>query len=427
MNNFKLHYGKGFLNFAFPADIKINKIEAVPTQALKDLAEHTAGALAEPINSPPLRELVRKGDKVAIIVSDITRLAYRTDAYLPVILNALNELGVPDENITAVIATGMHRAQTPEEDLLVLGKEAYGRIKVENHNCYAPDLVPLGRTSRGTEVFINHTVGEADRVILTGGISYHFIAGFGGARKSITPGVGGYNTIQQNHSWALRDADITGINPGVGTGILDGNPVAEDMMEIAKMFGRAFLVNVVLNEHKEFIAVVAGDVEEAFKAGCRVVEKSFGIPISHKSDLVVVSCGGYPKDIQLYQAVKALDNAAYAVKKGGVIIFCAECSDGSGSDAFMEWFDERPLAKMSGQLRDKFAMPGFVALRTASICEMAHVIFIGSLPPDDVKRVGMIPVSTPGEAWAKAQELLGRIEDITMMPQGFLTFPIYRE
>lgn len=424
--SYQLAYGKNHLTFGLPDNIKTLTIEANKTEPIKDIQTELKKALKNPIQSRPLIEIVKPGETVAILVSDITRLSFRTDGYLPVILDELNQAGVKDSDITIIITTGTHRPQTPEEDVLTVGNEAYGRVKTVNHDCHAPDLVQLGHTGRGTEIAVNRLAYEADRLILTGGVSYHLLAGFGGGRKSVAPGICSYRGIQQNHGLSLKNAGPSGINPNVAIGTMKGNPVAEDMYELTSKINPDFLVNIVVNEKKEYIAVLAGHWHDAFLAGCKVVEKAFGVPVSHQSDVVLCSCGGYPKDIQLYQSIKGLDNAGYAVRENGVIIICSECSDGTGSDDFMRWFKYANVREMREALAKDFTMPGFVALRTASIISMASVILISSLPQEAVERVGMIPASSPEQALDLARKLAGEIRTVTLMPHGTLTYPILK-
>lgn len=423
MSFYNLAYGHDYLNFNIPDNLEIQTIEAVSTHPIQNFQEEVLRVLNNPIDSPPLREVVKRGEKVAILVSDITRLAYRSDGYLPILLNELNQSGVKDQDITIVITTGTHKIQTEKEDRLVVGEEVYNRVNVVNHDCMAPDLVDLGISSRGTSICINRKVYEADRIILTGGISYHPLAGFGGGRKSIMPGVCSYKGIQQNHRLGLMDTD-TGSNPNVGPGILCGNPVAEDMDEIAEIVKPDFLVNVVVNEKKEYIAITAGQWREAFLAGCKVVERDFGVPIHSKSDLVIASCGGYPKDIQLYQSMKGLENAIHAVRPGGVIVLCSESSQGTGSDDFMKWFKYSQYVEMKDALQKEFTMPGYVALNEAHITSSANVILISSLPDETVRKINMIPVHSPQEAWETARGILGEVNSVSMMPFASLTVPI---
>jgi nickel-dependent lactate racemase len=206
---------------------------------------------------------------------------------------------------------------------------------------------------------------------------------------------------------------------------MEGNPVAEDMLEIALIVGVDFLLNVVVNEKQEFVYIAAGELEQAHLAGCRVTKEIFGIEIQEKAELVIVSSGGYPKDIQLYQAIKALDNATYAVREGGVIILVSECSDGIGSRPFEEFFKHGEVEDLSARLQINFTMPGFVSLRTASICRKTPVILISSLAEDLVKRVKMIPAHSPAEAMQIAHQILGhQPESVYIMPHGGNIFPI---
>ena len=425
LNSFELAYGKERLSFELPSSVKVQEIEAKTSQAILDIVEGVRQAVTHPLGTAPLIELVKPGDKVVIVVSDITRLWIRTEVLLPVLLDVLNEAGVPDQDISIVTATGDHRLQTVEEHTAICGEAVLARVSVYDHECQAPDLVDLGLSSQGTPIRVNRRVWEADKVILTGGIAYHLLAGFGGGRKSIAPGVCGYEMIQKNHALALKEAGPSGLNPNIETGKMAGNPVAEDMLEIARKVGVDFILNVVVNEKKEFVYFAAGELHQAHLAGCRVVEEIFGIKIKKKADLVFVSCGGYPKDIQLYQAIKALDNATYAVREGGVIILVSECSDGIGSRPFEEFFHYGDVEDMSAKLHQDFTMPGFVSLRTASICRKTPVILISSLSEDVVKRMKMLPASSPAEAWQLATQILeGQPESIYIMPHGGNTFPI---
>ncbi|AFM40016.1 hypothetical protein Desaci_0971 [Desulfosporosinus acidiphilus SJ4] len=428
MNFVNLAFGKEMLKFELPSEVKIQQIEAKKSQPITNIEESIRHVLAHPLGTAPLREVVNSGDKVVIIVSDITRLWVRTDVFLPVLLDVLNEAGIPDQDISIVTATGDHRLQSDEEHRTICGAMVLARVPIYDHECQAQDLVDLGLSSRGTPIKVNRRVWEADKVILTGGIAYHLLAGFGGGRKSIAPGVCGYEMIQKNHALALAAAGTSGLHPNIKTGIMEGNPVSEDMLEIARKVGVDFILNVVVNEQKEFVYLAAGDLYEAHLAGCRVVEDIFGIEIAAKADVVFVSCGGYPKDIQLYQAIKALDNASYAVKEGGVIVLLSECSDGIGSHPFEEFFKYGDVEEMSAKLHQDFIMPGFVSLRTASICRKTPVILISSLQEDVVRGMGMHPASLPETAWQMAAELLGRKPELVyVMPYGGSTFPIIRE
>ncbi len=425
MTSYELAYGKELLSFELPSSVKVQQIEAKPSQPILDIEQAVREAVAHPLGTSPLTKVVKAGDKVVIVVSDVTRLWVRTDVLLPILLDVLNGAGVPDKDISIVTATGDHRLQTLEEHTAICGTKVLARVPIYDHECRADDLVDLGRSSQGTPILVNRRVWEADKVILTGGIAYHLLAGFGGGRKSIAPGVCGYEMIQKNHALSLKDGGPSGLNRNIETGKMEGNPVAEDMLEIALRVGVDFILNVVVNEKKEFVYIAAGELQQAHLAGCRVTEEIFGIEIEEKAELVIVSGGGYPKDIQLYQAIKALDNATYAVKEGGVIILVSECSEGIGSRPFEEFFNHGEVEDMNTQLHADFTMPGFVSLRTASICRKTPVILISSLPEDLVKRVKMIPAQSPAEALQIARQIIGHEpETVYIMPHGGSTFPI---
>lgn len=428
MQRYQLAYGKDRLTFQISTDVKVGEIEAKPSTPIIDVEQAIREALAHPLGTPPLSEIIQARDNVVIVVSDHTRLWVRTDLIVPVLLDALNEVGVPDSDITIVTATGDHRPLTHEEHVSIVGEKVLQRVKMVDHDCHAADLVDYGFSSQGTPIKVNRLVAEADKVILTGGIAYHLLAGFGGGRKSIAPGVCGYETIQANHGLALKDAGDAGVNSNIQNGKMIGNPVSEDMLEIARTVGADFVINVVVNEKKEFVSIVSGELHQAHEAGCEVCKEIFGIEIEQKADLVVVSSGGYPKDIQLYQSIKALDNAAYAVKDGGVILLISECSDGVGSRPFHEFFSHGEVEEMNAALNADFMMPGFVALRSASICRNSPVVLISSVPDEVVKGVKMLPAHSPEEALEIAYQILGRTpETVYVMPHGGNTFPIVRQ
>ena len=423
MLNLSVPYGKSEKQFSLPDELEINYISANPLTPITDFKEYILRKLENPTGSKPFKEIFKKGEKVAIVVSDVTRLWVRSYDFLPILIDELNMLGIPDNDISIVMSTGDHREQSKEEHRLIVGEEVLGRIKIFDHDCFADDLVFLGVTSRGTNVYFNRQVHEADKVIITGGICYHLLAGFGGGRKSLAPGITGYDTIQENHGLAIK------AEPGqIGTGILIGNPVAEDMDEAAAMTNADFLLNVVVNEKKEFIGIVAGHWRDAHLEGTKIVEKAFGIPIAKKADVVIASSGGYPKDIQLYQSIKTLDNAYYAAKDGGSIILVSECSDGPGPESYLSWFKYDNYDVMAKALYEGFTMPGFVALRTAEILLDKTVYLVSSLEQEVVERVGMKPVSSVDEALKiineKQHQKKQQINSVHIMPHGAITYPI---
>ena len=422
-------YGKGKLSFSLPEEHILYEIEGAPSTEIKDedVATATLEALRNPIGTPPLRELVKHGETVAIVVSDITRSWIKSYAFLPTILNELNDAGVPDKDIFVIIALGTHRPHTPEEDLVVCGEEVVKRVRILQHNGLDDtQLTHLGETTRGTQVYVNSNVVKADRIILTGGIAFHLMAGFGGGRKSIMPGVSGDKTIQGNHSLALHPTVGMGSNPLCESGKLDGNPVHEDMVEVAALAQPTFLVNGVYTAEGKFHRIVAGHWYDAWREGCKSVEKIFGISIKEKADIVIASAGGFPKDINLYQASKTIDNAFMATKPNGVFICLLECPDIQEPPIFSSWFRFDDMLDFEKAVRKDFSIPAFIAFKCSDIAHKMTVIVVTKPENADfIKRTGMIPVSTLEEAWAIAKtKVAGKLDyKVTVMTHGANTVP----
>jgi nickel-dependent lactate racemase len=383
-----LKYGQGAQSVYLPGEIAC---ETLMPNGLSPLADPTAAvldALRHPIGTPPLRQIVRAGERVAVLVNDITRLVH-SEVFLPLLLDELNAAGVPDRDIFVVFALGIHRRQTVEEQHRIVGEEVAQRIALYDHDCYhEQNLIHIGRTSRGNEVWINRKVHEADRVILTGEIIHHLIAGYSGGRKSLVPGVAGEGTTTFNHRFIL--------DPRCRSGVLDGNPVHEDLMEACRMFDPDFLLNVVLNPRGQLVRVVAGHYEHAHRVGCQTVDRIYRVAIEKPYDLILASAGGFPFDIDLRQAHKGMENAARALRAGGVLVYFAECRDGAGHQAFEEWVGKlSSSAEMERDLRSKFVVGGHKAYWVVRLGENARIYLFSRLPDEFVRRCHLHPASAP--------------------------------
>ena len=397
---------------------------------LPDLAQAYRAALERPIGAPPLREVVRPGEKVVIAVSDITRGWQRNDRVLPVLLETLNEAGVPDQNITILIVVGAHRLNTDQEFVELCSEEVCHRVRVLNHDCWdTKNMVPVGKTSRGTEVSINRIARETDRLILTGGVIYHYMAGFGGGRKSILPGLSSVKTIRQSHLWAMGRTLGSGSNPNAASGITAGNEVHEDMMEIAELVRPDFIVNTVPNLEGEIAGVFAGHWSLAWEEAVRLIEKIFGVEIEEEADIVIATAGGYPRDINLYQTGKTMDNAFYAMKKGGAAIILAECPDITEPKEFFDWFKYPNLFEMEKALRENFTIAGWVALKELECNKKGPFILVTKKENLDlVRKTGFTAAGDMEEALKLAYEKCGaKNPRITIMPQGANTFPLLKK
>ena len=424
---FSLKFGRTELSLSVPSEQLICEIVGREYAAVPDLTTAVKEALAHPIDAPPLKEVVRPGDKVAIAVSDITRAWQRMDLILPTILDELNEAGVPDANITVVIVVGGHRLNTESEFQTLCGETTCHRVRVMNHDAYdTPNMVYLGKTSRGSEVSVNKVFTDADKVILTGGIIYHYMVGYGGGRKSVMPGCASIQTIRQSHLWALGPNVGDGSNPNSMSGNTRGNESHEDMVEVAAFLKPDFIVDVVPNPEGKVAGVFAGNWMTAWLEGCKLVDYIYGVEIPAKADIVVTTAGGFPKDINLYQTGKTMDNACYAVKKSGVVILLSECSDIMEPQEFTDWFKFPNVRKMEEALRAAFTIPGWVALKEIECSNIANFVMITKPENFDfVSKAKMTPVATMEEALAKAYQMTKAAKpQFIVMPQGANTVPL---
>jgi lactate racemase len=362
---------------------------------------------------------------VVIVTSDITRYT-ASEVYLPLLVERLNAAGIRDKDIEVVIALGIHRKQTDHEHARIIGP-LFGRIKVSDHDCDDPGkLVYLGKTSSGIEVEVNRAVAETDRVILTGVVGFHYFAGFGGGRKSILPGVASRKSCMASHFAVLNPGAGSGRNPNATTGGLDGNPVHQAMVEACAMVPPAFILNTVLSPDKRIIAAFAGDWRESHLAGCRYYAGNFSFPIARPADLAVVSCGGFPKDINFIQAHKAMEYGSRAVRDGGVMILLAECRDGYGNATFFNWFRFRDLEKFETELRANYEINGQTAYSALVKARRFRIVLVSALPPEEVEAMGMMPARTLEEAMGKAVRLLPSDYSAYVIPQGGTVLPVIK-
>lgn len=429
MKKYQLPYGNGFQEVTLPEEKVLYDIHGNKADVLEDITAATLAAVRCPIASQPLQKVVRKGDKVAVIVSDVTRLV-RTAEFLPVIISEINAAGVPDEDITIIVATGTHRAHTHHEDIAVCGKDIVKRIKIHQHDSRNnEELTDLGVTSFGTPILIDSYVAEADKVIITGAVSLHPMAGFGGGRKAVMPGVSGHATIMHNHAIALAPKVGDGCNPLCETGLLEGNPLHEDMVEVTKKLDPAFLVNMVFTPEGKLHEVVAGHWYKAWEKGCKDLVAMAGVPIKELADVVFASAGGSPKDMNLYQSCKAHMNAVFAVKKGGIMILTLECPDIKEPAIFTDWFSKSDVLQFEKDVRADFSIPAFVAFKTRCIVNSLTTYLVTK--PENfefVRQTGQIPVASLEEAWLLTQQELAKQgkDDykITIMGHASATMPV---
>lgn len=370
-------------------------------------------ALQNPIGTSRLRDIVHAGEKIAIITSDITR-PMPTYAVMPALLDELYSAGVDPKDITLVFALGSHRPQTEAERRGLAGERAWREIQCIDGD--STDCVHMGTTSAGTPVDIVRVVAEADRRICLGNIEYHYFAGYSGGAKAIMPGVSTRAAIQSNHSM-MTEAEAC-------VGNLSTNPVRQDIEEAAAICGVDFICNVVLDEHKQIIYAVAGDVTAAHRAGCDFLDDIYRKDIKQQADVVIVSQGGAPKDLNLYQTQKALDNAKHAVKDGGIIILVGSCQEGLGERTFEEWLiNAQSPNELIERIRKDFQLGGHKAAAIALVLQKADIYLVSDLEPALVKKLFMKPYPTVQAAYDAAVQKLGPNASVLAIPYGGSTLP----
>jgi nickel-dependent lactate racemase len=382
----------------------------VPSQ---DEAVLIQRALAGPVGSGSLSQRVGPGQRVVVVTSDVTRPC-PSARLLPYVLDELNRGGVPDEDITVVFGLGAHRSHTLEEQRRLVGDTVYQRVRCIDSD--PTDVQFVGRTSRGTPVSVFRPVLEADARVCLGGIEYHYFAGYSGGVKAIVPGVCAVETIQSNHRMMTE--------PGAAAGRLDGNPVREDIEEAGQMVGVDFILNVILDGSQRIADAVAGHPQAAHRMGCARLEAAGRAVVERPVDLVIVSAGGYPKDINLYQAQKALDNVRGIVRPGGIILLVAECSEGLGNPIFEAWMqDPGGPDAIIARIRREFILGGHKAAAIAMIMKQAAIFLVSDLPPHLVRAMGFQPFDSPDAAFRSALGQLGPAASVGVIPEGAATLP----
>jgi nickel-dependent lactate racemase len=425
---YSVPFGKGSLEFDLPASMRGTVIESRHAEPLPDVERATAAALANPVNSPPLRELVRPNDTVCIVFTDITR-ACPDHFFVPPVLRELKTAGVRDDHVTLVCGTGLHRPSTPEEKRLKLGQEVLDRYRVlDNAPQNREALADLGTTESGIPLSVNRFVYEADLVVATGIVEPHQFAGYSGGPKTVAIGAAGESMIAFTHGPRMVD------HPGARLGKIEDNPFHEAIAEAARRAGLRFILNVVLDEQKQPVAILAGEPEATFAKLVKVARKLYEVPVPQQYDVAVAGVG-YPKDGNIYQASRAASYLFFAptsvVKEGGILIVPAPTPEGAGKGVGEQRFLEemRGAADMSSlleELRRTGYPPGAQrAFIMAKVMEKAHVIVVGSETPDLVRQIHMIPAEHMDQAFHIATEKMGQNDlDVLIVPHALMTLPI---
>jgi nickel-dependent lactate racemase len=415
----ELSYGRSAVSFSWDRDrFAVVSNESASEATLTDFA--VGAALDSPIASPPLDEIVDSSDSVLIVVSDATRPTASAQI-VNLLVRRLVQIGVSPAQVAVIFATGIHRPVTEQEKLELLTPFIVQRVQVLQHDAYdSAQLTPFDANEHGgLQIELSRSLREYSRIILTGGINFHYFAGFTGGRKSICPGLASAKTIKASHMYAL-DFETGGRKQGVGTGLLDGNAVHEECERVASLVSPAFGINTIVDQQKRAVKLFCGDWRLAHRAACDYYLEHNSVSIPAKRDIVIVSCGGFPYDINLIQAHKALDMASYACKDGGTIVLLAECSDGLGRPDFLKWFESADSRALATRLRSEYEVNGQTAWALLAKAERYRVCLLSQLPQNDVKQMRMIPVQSIAEA-------IGESGDGFIMPRGAAVLPRVEE
>jgi len=373
-------------------------------------------ALENPIDSGPLREILKgkKAKSLAVIVNDVTRPT-PYNVMLPPLLEEAAAAGLQPPQVTFVVACGLHRAHTDEENRKIFGADVVQKYRFVSHDA-TKDLATIKKLSTGNELKINRIVAEADAIVATGLIQFHITAGFSGGRKSILPGVVQAELVRLNHA-ALTGTDV-------GFGRIEGNPMHAEMAEAARLVGVDFILNVVTNSKKEVVEVVAGDLEKAWMKGVKTCEQMFRVPIPGLADVVITSAGGFPKDINLYQAHKPIDASSQALKDGGTAVVLAECREGTGDAVFESWMkDAECLDDIFHRIEQRFVMGGHKAYGIAKILKRVEVILVSCLEKKDVEKMFFTYAKDLTEAMAMVRKKHGENFKALIIPEGGYVLP----
>jgi len=404
-----LKYGRRLVRLQIP---KSRLLGVLKPKAITGHGPKLEEALASPIGTETLGKLVDQKRKMTLVVSDITRPC-PTQRILPQVMHSLKSSGVTRDNVRIVLATGTHRGHTSAERRRLLGEYANSIPHVVDHEMGSAQFI--GTTKSGTRVSVNPLISDADFVLAIGNVDVHYFAGYTGGYKAVVPGMAGKETIERNHSLMTL--------PNSEPGVIEQNPVREDLEEAGRMTGLRFVVNVVLDEANRIVAAFAGDPIAAHRQASKFVDNFAKVFIKEPADIVVASAGGYPRDINLYQAHKAIENASHAVKTGGTIIVAAECREGYGNTIFENWTkNASTLDEIRDKLSKQFILGAHKTYALSKIAKRAEIIVVS----DKMAEANPVIFKTfrkPQEALDYALRLHGQDATILLMPYAMSTLP----
>jgi nickel-dependent lactate racemase len=411
----ELQYGKGSVHIDFP-EKNVRDVLQLKHTDCRPLHELLTESVTHPCGASRLSKLLRsnKPTDVVILVSDRTRSIAHYSEILTFLVGEIVDAGVDEKNIEFVVALGTHRAHTHEENSALYGA-LVSDFRFSNHDCHQ-HCVSIGTTSTGLDVQVNKRVRDADFVIATGKIDFHYMAGFSGGRKAVLPGIASYATIRNNHC-KLRRA-------GVAFGALQKNIIAEEMAEAARLFGLGYVLNVVETSDNRTAHVYCGAPECAFAEGVAYFTTQRSVAVTEKVDCVIVSAGGYPHDKTLYASHKSLNSVVRAVDKGGAVVLVAQCCEGVGNEAFMRNMRENSCDTLLTCNENTIEIGGHRAFVTAQLLTDYKVYVLSDLDPDILEQMHFIPIRSVDECIKHLQREHGEHFRTYVVPEGRSILPV---
>ena len=412
----RLEYGKTGLDVQLPDQVEIRHLAYKNASAIEDPASALKEVLSSPTGSPPLSEVARGRRSACILICDITR-PVPNSLILPPVLQTLEDAGIPRSEVTLLVATGLHRENTREELIEMVGQSIFDTYRIEQHHGQAlEEHTSLGDSPRGVPIWIDSRYVEADLKITTGLIEPHLMAGFSGGRKLICPGIAALESVRVWHGPAFLE------HPNADCGILHNNPVHEESTWIARKAGCDFIVNVVIDSDRRILKFVGGDMEQAFLEGVDFVRQVVTDTVPAPVDIVVTSAAGYPLDTTFYQTIKGMTGALPVVKEGGTIIIAASMTDGIGSPQFEQLFRENDSPEMFMERilgKDYFVMDQWQLEEMAKVLRRASVKVVSDgLPAETLNQLFVEAVPTVEQAIDQALAEHGPDATIAVIPKG---------
>ena len=423
MKTVKMKLGNGYVDVSVPEENFLGMIaKEVPSTGMTE-EQVILDALAHPIGAPRLKEIVKPGNTICIVISDVTRAWQRMSVYLPFIVKELNEAGIQDKDIRFLSALGYHRKHTPEKHAKLLSPEMLDRFEIIDHDCEdKSNLVHVGTTSRGTPVIINKIAADSDHLVVTGCCTYHPWVGWGGGKKSILPGISSIESIQKNHLMTMDEHGEQ--RPEVASGNIKNNPIHLDMLEVAAIVKPSFMFNVIMGYDGKIARAVCGDCLKAHDVGRDIVDDLYEVPITELADITISSQGGYPKDIDVCQTGKGIYHTQAATKPGGWIIILSDCAEGVGPpDANTIFLELDNNADRHREVCRLFSVPKYVSYYMCTAAAKWNIIIVGNVDGALLAKTSIRTAKTVDEALDIAFNKGGREQKIYLMPQGSSALP----